>query len=545
MLNGLSLRSSQTLQIARTANFADLYNVGYIDECVESVAIRLPNNSVVRDIDIENILEVYPVPSDKIEVGDFVRFKRDSLRDGTFLFGGYDANVAPLGFVVERCIESIVVTWLEASPGEQESEAPPDVLYKDELTHINICGTHEWIHSEPEQKPSKEWPVGEKVRLRNPHRLTDTEKQLSNWIPRQNSLGFDINTFTVTSSLTLARVQWQSGHVAWHPSVALTPITEWDEEEVWVGDLVTTRASRIVDGIRAPSKAGIVQYVRSRDRIAAVKWFEGRLLFLADGEPSLAPGSWTGRLSDMTEEVSLYDIWVEPGLQRTLGDIVTIITPFGTALPQRGPLHQHSSPYADIATLNNCPPYSLEYQGEIFGLGANGLLTVHLGFSANPRNVQIPWECTHIVYNSNEDAEESEEASTLDGYSNESADIDYQGLSNVNGEETDWVDSLGRPIGNNSEDEGWSTDEDNVEMTDAPALAQDGDVAQSASQSFSYETLTKSGQLSGFSVLEGGSPRDHHFRNETPGNLTGSRLRRIQKEHKILATSLPAGVFVR
>ncbi len=47
-----------------------------------------------------------------------------------------------------------------------------------------------------------------------------------------------------------------------------------------------------------------------------------------------------------------------------------------------------------------------------------------------------------------------------------------------------------------------------------------------------------------FAILEGGPPTDHHYVNQS-ADLTGQRLRPIQKEHKILQSSLPDGVYVR
>jgi len=71
--------------------------------------------------------------------------------------------------------------------------------------------------------------------------------------------------------------------------------------------------------------------------------------------------------------------------------------------------------------------------------------------------------------------------------------------------------------------------------------------------SFSYSSMFPKGTDSegdvhsmpeGFSILEGMAPRDHHFSGQNT-TADGQRLRRIQKEHKILRSSLPDGVYVR
>lgn len=48
-----------------------------------------------------------------------------------------------------------------------------------------------------------------------------------------------------------------------------------------------------------------------------------------------------------------------------------------------------------------------------------------------------------------------------------------------------------------------------------------------------------------FDVLEGSPPFDHHWSQRMIGDQGTRWLRRIQKEHKILRSSLPDGVFVR
>ncbi|KAL8793027.1 MAG: hypothetical protein Q9195_004338 [Heterodermia aff. obscurata] len=47
-----------------------------------------------------------------------------------------------------------------------------------------------------------------------------------------------------------------------------------------------------------------------------------------------------------------------------------------------------------------------------------------------------------------------------------------------------------------------------------------------------------------FSILEEAPPRDHHYISQAP-SLTSTKMRRITKEHQIMQSSLPEGVFVR
>ena len=47
-----------------------------------------------------------------------------------------------------------------------------------------------------------------------------------------------------------------------------------------------------------------------------------------------------------------------------------------------------------------------------------------------------------------------------------------------------------------------------------------------------------------FFILQEAPPRDHHYISRTP-SLTSAKMRRITKEHQIMQSSLPEGVFVR
>jgi ubiquitin-conjugating enzyme E2 O len=57
--------------------------------------------------------------------------------------------------------------------------------------------------------------------------------------------------------------------------------------------------------------------------------------------------------------------------------------------------------------------------------------------------------------------------------------------------------------------------------------------------------LSIRGGPASFDVLECEPPPSHAFYGDNAGSLTGSQMRRIHKEHSILSTSLPEGVYVR
>lgn len=482
-------------------------------------------------------------------VGDFIKAKKHCIRNGEFIYGEYDPNIAPCGYVARVSVELVDVEWLAAKHDRKGSDVPATTLEKDELPNIFAYGRHRKSTNRSFGRHEMDLCAGDKVRIRDVSSLDESQKTSMHWIPRQDTLGYDTNVYTVASTFTKVKVQWQNNTISGHPSIALAPTMEFDDEDdVEVGELVTTKAQHNhVDGVRRPFKAGIVQSVRSRDRIANVRWFEGQLSFLEDDETSLIPGSWTGRLLEATEEISLYDIWIEPGLRRRIGDFVTIILPFSDLPVDVDQSHVSGTPYIDTKSLLAQPDDTREWFGELVGMGTNGLVRIHLGAADNPRDIEIPWECTHLAYSSDLDDSESGYDSDMEEETSDSTNVPT-GLSNVNGTETAWFDAQGQPIEDGSvDDAGWSTDDEDIEMPDASEL-KSGDIdcdSHSSPSNFSYETMLESIDIAKFAVLEGGPSTDHHFGEREASRLNGPRLKRIQKEHRILASALPAGVFVR
>ena len=85
---------------------------------------------------------------------------------------------------------------------------------------------------------------------------------------------------------------------------------------------------------------------------------------------------------------------------------------------------------------------------------------------------------------------------------------------------------------------------------DAQSLGQSNDQKSStAAASTSNDTFEDTDSFTEtippqFSILQEAPPRDHHYISKTP-SLTSAKMRRITKEHQIMQSSLPEGVFVR
>jgi ubiquitin-conjugating enzyme E2 O len=392
-------------------------------------------------------------------------------------------------------------------------------------------------------------------------------------VPRTETLGYDMNVFNVIATETQVTVQWQDLTVTETSSRELIPDpTIADSDEVWPGEVICTNEERKDKGEKAswgfePAKVGVVQSVQSRDRIATVRWYENPEICILGQD--LIPPSRTGKLQDGTEDISLYDIRPIPSLTHHRADFVM--------------LH----PDAVREAENGCsPPGSAgpDWFGEIVDLGLDGKITVRLGVATPIRDVRLCPEKVTFVYNNDLHDEYLNNASMpMDGDSEFSDDEmtddwDSESMNEmwIEYEEGMRVD----PPGSADEDE-WSTEDEDaneaeeniteneasdaqlpgvdIEMRETP---ENGPRPQSSSEELSNgnameeDTATTSASVPGnsvefdteilapFLVLDTPPPTNHHYYYQDQGS-TSSFLKRIGKEHKILRSSLPPGIFVR
>ena len=301
----------------------------------EKIKVRLSDGSIIQLDDPEDVTTVGGHPASDTIVGDVIKTKKSNLRRGEAIFGHYNPNVHPVGRVVDITVDSVEVEWLQAKPlynGHDVVPAmPPAVLDRTDLDRAFIYGSQE--HEGSTERPRDiNVGAGDAVRLRCPTDMLTQRGDELRLTPRSQTLGFDTNVYSIQATFTNVQVQWQDNRITEHPAIALAPTMDFDDEdEVWPGELVTTKAAHSVDGVRTPFRVGIVQSVSANARMAKVKFFDGQISFTETEDKSIMPGSSTCMLNDDAEDVSLYDIWVEPGLPRRLGDFLLIIPPFGSS----------------------------------------------------------------------------------------------------------------------------------------------------------------------------------------------------------------------
>ena len=575
-------------------------SIGKVAESWDDVYIRLGNGSVVA-VSGSNELEISDLRAEDETpvVGDFVRTKKAVLRRGRWIYGSYDANIEPAGFIADTRPTSIQVDWLfTLTDAVGPSQPPPFELDADDLASGQVISVDR-THSPPSArgtdtvKLDMDVCVGDTVRFRDiisaESKYNSRKAQAedaSGLLQRQDrsqSLGYDINVFMVALTHTTVKVLWQDQTISTLPSINLVRYLDMIETgDIWPGDLVATHTNpEPGQDVIQPKRVGIVQHANASSRIAKVRWFtDPHVLYTTselDSVP-LLPGSYTGDLGVGVEDVSFYEVEPIPGLERRLGDFVCLVqTDAQRTESIRPELESYHTILASKALLAN----TRNMFGEIIDLGLDGLLTVRLIGAEPVRDIRIPWEGSFIVASS--DAEDG--ASDAMDYEDEfdygiDSDIELSSDDESEDARRPWFDGDGNII--DDDEGGWETDgeeivsEDDADTSDIAAAPAENNKAVSAGQddaaddivmtegvkeaqstsrqyqshdrsTFSYATMFSASEdaPASFAVLDTAVPSNHAYFHEQSASLSGARLRRIQKEHGILQSSLPAGLYVR
>ncbi|KAI4679971.1 uncharacterized protein J4E88_005861 [Alternaria novae-zelandiae] len=547
--------------------------VGRVENVYDEVAIRLANNSVVVVEDPAE-LEQDDTTLERLSVGDTVKTKKGNLRRGNWRFGAYDPSVPPVGMVVETRASEIDVQWLARSIGARNvafnADEPPATISRDEFESPNFyrydaSGGTATTLPVSENGVDKSYhvtdvAVGDRVRFKDIAGAAvkyDGTRELPNGYPqgkvtriaRTESLGYDLNVFLVMQTHSRVTVQWQDLSITHDLSSTLLPDPNVeDDDEVWPGEVVFSKENREGDNAddsatKKPSKVGVVQTVKGRDRIATVRWFKNPSIEFFG--PDLLPPSSTGELHETVEDVSLYDIYSFPALTRRRGDFVLV----------------HPDSIEGVQTpLNVTSP---DWFGEVIDLGLDGKLTVRLGAAKPVVDVKVPYERVTLAYSSDmaddfgnmdplegeyiDDSDESDE-SDFDTASFNEMWIEYEGMDGEQpvGDEGDW----------STEDEDEEEEDDgntDTSMPDLVDITKEVDTSKTTPEEQPDEeggialddhTEQPTEGPASFLILEEAPPASHHYISQSSAS-SSAFMRRIAKEHKILRNSLPPGIYVR
>ena len=356
------------------------------------------------------------------------------------------------------------------------------------------------------------------------------------------------------------------------------------------------------------STVGVVQSVNSRDRIANIRWYKQSIVEMNVDKTIRLSRSVFGPIGETYSDVSLYEVAAHPCLATDRGDMVIVIPELPWLSPSYiehhnkqqielprpkdpGRPHSPTPPGQGASPVNELYPDSLSVIhkaivqgvrslsasidsqlsgpssrhhvpvlspaafGEIVQTCPDGDVIVRLGASCDACEVKLPME--RIVVIKSDDSNDSDEDSEW----TEDEDVsEYSEHAEISEDENSIDDSkeiqTGRVKCEGRQEAGISHDEDEgssyLSCQQGSILLQQQIVnsAQSASldlQPPDFKTTSfasYSNFPASFSILHDPAPQDHHFIKEST-SLTAEMMRRIAKEHKILSSSLPDGVFVR
>ena len=507
---------------------------GEVTNVIEQVTIRLENGSVVRvhdayDLQVpcclkylkkgkknHNLVSLLKRAKKRMKEdgsrpplqyhegfypGMVVYTKKSNLRLGNWLIGSYSPSVPPRGIVVESRAIGIEVDWLTrkfVDDDQTEREMPDETLGLDELQQIKVFNGYGGDSNTTTLYGSRytsKAGVGDRLKFRD---KTGASKKYSNIsanhgtngifreIPRTITQGFDMNIFTIQDTKTKVTIQWQDGSVTEQDSTSLIPYMNVDENDVWVGEIVSVKSAEVKkDGLLMLKEVGVVQAVDARERLARVRWYQDPQASIFEDDPSmLVPGSTLGKLSERESLASLYEVATYPPLARRRGDIVVVqseehvensvmhqekleasredqpLIPgaFDAEIAYAQDTINHVTPGTELGapTLNDRNgPSTQDYRwlGEIVDLGLDGLLTVRVGTVGSAKDVRVPADQVILVvggddedYSSEGDAEDEDDDESSDFSMDDAPQtieetITYQGATPSDSAEDAWMTS--------------------------------------------------------------------------------------------------------
>ena len=219
----------------------------------------------------------------------------------------------------------------------------------------------------------------------------------------------------------------------------------------------------------------------------------------------------------------------------------------------------------------------IDWIGEVVGLDLDGQLVVRLGALSEARDIKVPVNDVVVVasgddmsFSGSEDGED--ESGSSDEDMSMSDKTHHDGSAEAIETIYEYDDGKKHDADGDEDHEMWTTDDEDASSIDTSTNESNPDGIPDAMVEDSIEVLENndkadknpSPQVAGgwhsigpeirfsrypnmppqFLVLFDPTPSDHHyFASPTP--LTAPLMRRIAKEHKILHSSLPDGIFVR
>ncbi|KAI4201328.1 MAG: hypothetical protein LQ350_003366 [Teloschistes chrysophthalmus] len=561
----------------------------YVNDLVDLTAFEpfvSPRKQTKKGHRLMEISEFYP--------GQRVRMSKETLLEGNWIRGAYDPTMDGHGIILKVQSMEVDVDWKRPNkrPGDgglgkipipPPSTLPADLFRSGAITvydpsrNLNTLGAtqsediYETVHSCT--------AVGDCVVVEGAALVENVD----NKAPKIDWDSLQINPpasegmlqasvsdrlfSTVIATSTTVKVRWQDHTITEEHSTSLWPYTEVDDHDVWPGELVSLKdqeessSSPGFERLIRTRMIGIVQSVNAIERVARIRWLEGADVTITgqSAEELVWAHSTFGSLTDRITENSLYELANHFAIVQRRGDTVCI-----------NRLGRINPPDASAVTSVTQPPTAssvspaIDWFGEILDLTLDGKLVVRLAALEHVRDVVVEYMDLAVVASADDDStDESMPDTDAPGLSSEEWYERMTGLrpGTVQVATTTSIEYDG-PTPSDTDDLQWLTDsaDGNSTSDEAPLVEglslHDGQSDQVPMFECSpqteadkrlemYDGLESLPQPASFEVLDGEAPSDFFCGGALSGAQSSAPLRAIQKEHRILESSLPESVYVR
>ncbi|KAL8755102.1 MAG: hypothetical protein Q9184_004897 [Pyrenodesmia sp. 2 TL-2023] len=550
------------------------------ENCLEE-RIHLPSTllSVYTKVGRDAQGNYLTVPAKPCHYGQKVQVAPKVLSKSTWLLGSYKRHMKPEGVVINITCVGVEIDWqLPRGHGVSQSDtsiAPARIIHMDAFHNREVFKTYDHFRypskPEPAQAPHlavTPWFIsaGEQVRVRDARmaeekygcHLGSIQQRTVLSMPWTPDAPFQRSIMAqVTSTISTVKVRWQDNSVTEESSSSLCPYDEVDDHDVWPGELVSRKDQE--ESYDNPSyekmirtrAVGVVQSVNAVERVALVRWFDSADITITgeDHDRFVRSDSRLGTITDNITEVSVYEIEAHQAITRRRGDMVCIIA-------------SESAQDMFSSSCNQENQGEDDWYGEVVDLLLDGQVLVRLGGLDNVRDFACSVLDLTVISSADDDTSETyTDSSDTDMWDDNNKMDDSSFVSDSARRIAETVIEYDGPAPSNAgsdDEEQWMTDsnsdtngqkgESGLHEAESTAI----DTTKSSTKSLigpimnficSDYSKDRTSAPDPFGMLDGTCPQ-HSFDADLNGG-SDKWLKAVLREHQILRSSLPEGVYVR
>lgn len=532
-----------------------------------------------------NYLAVLAVPAKPCHPGQKVRIASKVLSKSRWLLGSYKRHMKTQGVVINVLCVLAEVDWrLRRGHGGSTSDTsvkPDRFIHRDVVEGSMPFGTYDLSrHPNLHLAVSPSFvSAGENVRLRDAKAAETKYGCHLGSIAQRPVLSMPWTTYApsetsvllaqVTSTTSTVKIRWQNDGVTEEASSSLCPYDEVDDHDVWPGELVSRKDQEesydnpLYEKLIRTRAVGVVQSVNAVERVALVRWFDSAdITITGEGHDRFVRSdSYLGKITDEISEVSVFEVEAHEAITRRRGDLVYITTSQGAQDGSRGQCKQGTQSEDD-------------WYGEVVDLLLDGHVLVRLGGLYNVRDVECSVLDLVVISSADDDTTETDSLDTDmcdDEHGTHQSSLISGSKANLVETAVEYAGSSPSNPGSEDEDQ-WMTDSNSD--TESPIQApspqapkttaigstnRGGKSFTSHLNGFGYFGCSEEPQAGDdseraspqpsttpptlFEILDGVCPQ--HASGADFDGKSGKWLKAVLREHQILRSCLPDGVYVR